>query len=170
MMLPCGANRMLLVFMTIICSIQSQARFSDSADYLEWSGRIVGGKTAKPGQFPHQISLRESDGNHRCGGSIIHQYWIVTAAHCVVNTRPDEMYAVAGAHGFHDVGTKYDLAHVEAHDDFEYYSLENDIGIVRTAKPIAFTSIVWPIRITDEYVASSVNVIASGWGRNVVRN
>lgn len=45
-------------------------------------GRIVGGVDATLGQFPHQISLRQS-GSHICGGSIISRDVILTAAHCV---------------------------------------------------------------------------------------
>lgn len=45
-------------------------------------GRIVGGVDATLGQFPHQISLRQS-GSHICGGSIISRDFILTAAHCV---------------------------------------------------------------------------------------
>ena len=43
---------------------------------------IVGGTMATPGQFPHQISL-QSYGSHICGGSIISDRHILTAAHCV---------------------------------------------------------------------------------------
>lgn len=47
-----------------------------------FSGRIVGGADATPGQFPYQVSLRIKD-SHTCGGSIIDNQWILTAAHCV---------------------------------------------------------------------------------------
>lgn len=46
------------------------------------NGRIVGGREAHEGQFPHQISLRFK-GSHNCGGSIISSKYILTAAHCV---------------------------------------------------------------------------------------
>lgn len=44
--------------------------------------RIVGGDFAKENQFPHQIALYNK-GAFRCGGSIINEYWIASAAHCV---------------------------------------------------------------------------------------
>ena len=53
-----------------------------------FEGRVVGGHDAKPGQFPHQVSLQwgippSIEYKHFCGGSIIAEEWILTAGHCV---------------------------------------------------------------------------------------
>lgn len=44
--------------------------------------RVIGGSDAQEGQFPYQISLRVG-GEHVCGGTIISNKFILTAAHCV---------------------------------------------------------------------------------------
>ena len=53
------------------------------------SPQIVGGVNAKPGKWPWQVQLAYHDDKqsdpHLCGGSIIDHYWVVTAAHCMVN-------------------------------------------------------------------------------------
>jgi len=42
---------------------------------------IVGGRVAKPHSRPYMASLQESR-NHRCGGILIREDYVLTAAHC----------------------------------------------------------------------------------------
>lgn len=65
-----------------------------------FSGRIVGGKPAFKGEFPHQVSVQEDNSgelSHLCGGSIINETWILTAAHCFAGEHPlRKFYVKAG--------------------------------------------------------------------------
>ena len=44
--------------------------------------KVIGGKDANRGSWPWQILLLYK-GRENCGGSIIDDKWVVTAAHCV---------------------------------------------------------------------------------------
>lgn len=47
--------------------------------------RIVGGEEAKPHAWPWQALLYCSNGTfpYMCGGSLVADKWVITAAHCV---------------------------------------------------------------------------------------
>ena len=44
-------------------------------------GRIVNGQEARPHSWPWQVSL-QVEGWHFCGGTLINEQWVVSAAHC----------------------------------------------------------------------------------------
>ncbi|XP_040982203.1 chymotrypsin-like protease CTRL-1 isoform X1 [Aquila chrysaetos chrysaetos] len=52
---------------------------------VHYSERIINGQNAVPGSWPWQVSLQTRSGSHFCGGSLINENWVVTAAHCEFN-------------------------------------------------------------------------------------
>ena len=75
---------LLCIFSITICSsIESCGKRSFKIP----TPRIVGGRPAKDGEFPWQVSLQTKNENdtymHFCGGTILSKYTILTAAHCL---------------------------------------------------------------------------------------
>ena len=76
--------------MRIVILLSACVVLANAIDFREniGIGRIVGGKDAKDGEFPWQVSIRNLAGigySHFCGGSIIDKKWILTSAACCLN-------------------------------------------------------------------------------------
>ncbi|XP_054715404.1 venom peptide isomerase heavy chain-like [Uloborus diversus] len=107
--------------------------------------KIVGGRDARHGQYPWMISLQKRDarGNffHECGGSILNENWILTAAHCVPNYKEPENYNVFV--GLHKQTEKEDphvqrlkVSHIYVHEGFNWTTARDDVALLKMAAPI----------------------------------
>ncbi|XP_047115141.1 trypsin-3-like [Schistocerca piceifrons] len=128
-------------------------------------GRIVNGVEAAPGEFPHQVSLR-ANGYHQCGASILNQYWVVTAAHCV--EVPNTYDVLAGTNIVTDGGTKHSVTDITSHRDYDPNdSWINDIAVLKVSPAFPIDGItVAPIQLPEqgEQVPDGANVTVIGWG------
>lgn len=146
--------------------IEAANSYLASAEYREWAGRIVGGEQAEPGQFPYQVSLRDSvfTDFHFCGGAIIESNWILTAAHCVVWDDPEDMLVVVGAQRTSEGGRFYNVSEIHAHGNFSFSTLADDIALLRLNETIEYDELVQPIPFSEEFVGAGEPALASGWG------
>lgn len=159
----------LIVVFTFVITLLCGSSFAFSIDGSAISDvRIVNGSEAKPGQFPYQISLRNNSNHHRCGGSIISSYWIITAAHCVDEDETiSSLFIVVGAHHIKNDGDAYRLSEIIIHSGYKgrENNHENDIGVLKTEREIQFSTRVSPIPLGRTYVDGAVRTVVSGWGR-----
>lgn len=125
--------------------------------------RIGGGLTAQPGQFPFIVSLRLFDNSHQCGGSILSERWILTAAHCV-DLPAELMRVVVGAHHVTDDGHEHTISRIVVHEGYSIQTISHDIALIEVAEPIEFGERVQPVELEREPVGAGERATIAGWG------
>ncbi|KAJ6217391.1 hypothetical protein RDWZM_008548 [Blomia tropicalis] len=126
-------------------------------------GRIIGGHEASIEEFPWQVSLQKfrialplpvPDWGHTCGASILNEYWLLTAAHCVdglVNSIfPGQLRAVIGTDRwrftlFQSNIQMINVQKIVINPEWQPRQAQNDIALVRLSKPISFNERARPI-------------------------
>lgn len=165
-------NIKIFLFLFFICSVNCASLLNQHPNYFQtnyqWNNRIVGGQTAFPGQFPYQISLRLVEHLHLCGGSIISNDWIVTAAHCTEGYNITYLSVVIGAFHYRDDGEQYKIDQIFVHPEYHFVRLTGDIALIRTVESLVFTGLSQPISIGLDFIGAGVQSISSGWGTTAV--
>lgn len=138
--------------------------------------RITNGTKAEPKQFPYQAGLliHLDQGRAWCGGTLISNRWVLTAAHCAVDINGLDIYL--GATNRTDSSERWqEIIYVSkrdvyVHEGYDAASITNDIALLKLPVKLNFNDYIQPAklpRITDDPALTYVGerAIASGWGR-----
>ncbi|XP_018800584.1 PREDICTED: serine protease SP24D-like [Bactrocera latifrons] len=129
--------------------------------------RILSGSDALPGQFPYVVSVRVG-GQHICGGTIISQKSVLTAAHCVYSLLPHFLTVQAGSVNRTGGGVVVNVTQVLSHPNFLDYN--NDIAILKLETALPYSNLIQPIPVATIEVPDDVGVNIAGWGRSGEHN
>ncbi|XP_046968060.1 chymotrypsin-2-like [Vanessa cardui] len=141
-------------------------------DHTDPQARIVGGTVA--GTTPYMVVL--SSGvlvrSLLCGGSVITNRHVLTAAHCIEavfsgGSLINSLRGTVGTNRWNSGGTQYSFSRNITHPNYVRSTIKNDIGILVTATNIAFTNTVQPAALSFDFAGAGVPTSVTGWGRTV---
>uniref|UniRef100_A0A803JVL1 Chymotrypsinogen B1 n=1 Tax=Xenopus tropicalis TaxID=8364 RepID=A0A803JVL1_XENTR len=133
---------------------------------LSGYARIVNGENAVPGSWPWQVSLQDSTGFHFCGGSVISDFWVVTAAHCGVTTSHRVILGEYDRSSSAEPIQTMSISRVFKHPNYNTNTMINDITLLKLSSTASFNSRVAPVCIptSSEVFNSPERCITTGWG------
>ncbi|KAK2577966.1 hypothetical protein KPH14_012266 [Odynerus spinipes] len=163
----------LLIAVCVGVTIGTPVSDSSAWENYQMDGRIVGGEVTSIKDFPYQVSVTKF-GRHHCGGSIISENWVLTAAHCT-STEPHWVGIRAGADSPVWGGAYHYVDKYITHEGFNV-TLDgfpvNDISLIHVITPFEFNDTIQPIPlfdIDDKYEADDHGIV-TGWGSVNPRN
>ncbi|XP_040893636.1 ovochymase-2 isoform X2 [Toxotes jaculatrix] len=135
--------------------------------------RVVGGTEARHGSHPWLVSL-QLKGSHFCGGAILSDRWIMTAAHCFASVSKEFLSGVRVAVGEFDRRVDdedeqvFCVKTVSVHEKYHHsLPMSHDIALVELDQHIQLGAHVQPIclPLPDEKILPQTRCIVGGWGR-----
>ncbi|CAG4977667.1 unnamed protein product [Parnassius apollo] len=136
--------------------------------------KIVGGSVTTIDQYPFATPLLYSWNLvtywQACGGTIINNRAILTAAHCTVGDTASRWRIRVGSTWANSGGTVYNTAQIINHPDYNGRTLDNDVSILRAASTLIFSNVVQAGSIagSNYNLADNQAVWAIGWGTTSV--
>lgn len=131
-------------------------------------GKIVGGFPVNITEVPWQVSLSYNN-RHLCGGSIISNKWILTAAHCLHNRYLKSFEVRIGATDKLKGGALYKVEQMIVHKKFRGPStfFDYDFGLLRLGEELTFSDVAKAVKlpkVNDNDITVGTTCLVSGWG------
>lgn len=150
-------------------SVQCGSEVRNNRKDLVVAPRIVGGQLAV-GNYPFVVSLMTDTifgRYHSCGGSIINERTVITAAHCLASTTASLLKVHVGEKSKKVIdGIVYDVHATHYPEEWSKKTQDYDVGLVRIEGSFTYSQSVQPIALTEKTTKLNDGSLATvlGWG------
>ncbi|XP_036345585.1 trypsin-like [Rhagoletis pomonella] len=127
-------------------------------------GRIVNGVDTTITAHPYQVSLQTTSASHFCGGSIINENTIVTAAHCLQSYTASQIRVRLGSTNYKSGGELVAISSFTYHPGYNSKTMVNDVGVLKLATPVAESANIRYVKLAEKTPATGTPAVVTGWG------
>ncbi|XP_048038897.1 granzyme B(G,H)-like [Megalobrama amblycephala] len=130
---------------------------------------IVNGTEAIPHSRPYMVSLQKNR-EHICGGFLISDQFVLTAAHC--RNGKEVLTVVVGAHDLSKSSDRIDVLSYEPHPDYIFSPYRNDIMLLKLQEKVEQKNNVKSISLPKkgEDVGTDTVCSVAGWGGEMINS
>lgn len=139
------------------------------------SREIVGGATAAAGRWPWQVGLvqaniRSNFNAQFCGGTLVDEFFVITAAHCVTEndrsvTRRVDIRVLAGTQSLASGGNRHVVDRIVRHPDYNANTTDFDIAVIKLRTPVPGKKArLITVAQEADLAAPGDRALVTGWG------
>uniref|UniRef100_A0A8C5LSH1 Peptidase S1 domain-containing protein n=1 Tax=Leptobrachium leishanense TaxID=445787 RepID=A0A8C5LSH1_9ANUR len=134
------------------------------------SGRIVGGADAVHGKWPWQAAVEYRATYFICGGSLINERWVLSAAHCFEDDPTPSRYSVyLGLYQlsiYSPEGKRSSVENIIINSQYNSKTMRADIALLKMTSPFTYSNYILPICLPAASVSfpAGMECWATGWG------
>ena len=131
------------------------------------SEKIVGGGPATQGQDRFITSVQYGPGQHFCGAAYLGGKWVLTAAHCVIGERAQDLTVWVGGHNLKNEGqgARRSVTRIIMHPQYDDNTVANDLALLEIANGVNVEPVSLPsAEVMQASSAPGHLATVSGWG------
>ncbi|XP_029725054.2 trypsin 3A1 isoform X2 [Aedes albopictus] len=155
---------LLVAATSALCFVLVYGSYTPRSKPGQSGGRIVGGIAVNITDYPYQVSLQRN--NHFCGGSVLNDRWILTAAHCTKGiTNASVLRIRAGSTEVRSGGVLAQVRTIYFHPKQNSWS-NYDFSLLELKEALKLSKAVQPISLPahDDSFEDGTLCEVSGWG------